>query len=319
MRTQGRRVARWVLAAAILVVGSARAAEPLNLVVHEWGTFTTRHDPAGEPLEWQPLTVVSDLPRFVPTASSRVTQKNTYPGTVRMETPVLYFYGDRRGAVSVGVDFPSGLITEWYPRVKKTATGIRWPRVTILPGATGRLLRDAAPSHYYPARETDSALVRCTTNGRTQQEKFLFYRGVGTFDVPVRIRLEGDLVHVTTVGSDTLGRAALVEQRDGTLGVRMVDLAGGAVSVPHPEASVDARAVLEQELHALLVAQGLYAREATAMIETWRDTWSEPGIRVLYLVPSRITEAVLPLTIAPRPSSIVRVLIGRAEVGPLTP
>ena len=52
------------------------------------------------------------------------------------------------------------------------------------------------------------------------------------------------------------------------------------------------------------------------MLNTWRATWSEDGLRVLYVVPDRLTDAVLPLTITPSPTSIERVLVGRAEVLP---
>jgi hypothetical protein len=52
------------------------------------------------------------------------------------------------------------------------------------------------------------------------------------------------------------------------------------------------------------------------MLDTWRDTWSEQGLRVLYVVPARLTDEVLPLAIAPAPSSLVRVLVGRAEWAP---
>jgi hypothetical protein len=57
-------------------------------------------------------------------------------------------------------------------------------------------------------------------------------------------------------------------------------------------------------------------REAQAMIATWRSTWSEPGLRVLYVVPRRLTDEVLPLAITPPPSALVRVLVGRTEVLP---
>jgi hypothetical protein len=53
------------------------------------------------------------------------------------------------------------------------------------------------------------------------------------------------------------------------------------------------------------------------MIATWRGSWFEPGLRVFYVVPSKTTDAVLPLTLDPAPSELVRVLVGRAEI--LTP
>src|SRR6185369_13243373 len=36
-------------------------------------------------------------------------------GTIRMETPVIYFYSPRKMTVSVRVAFSKGIITEWYP------------------------------------------------------------------------------------------------------------------------------------------------------------------------------------------------------------
>jgi hypothetical protein len=311
-----REIQRWLvgLLSAVLVLAAPGIARA-DLVVHEWGTFTTHHGPAGEPYVWRPLEVVSDLPTFVYEAKLQHTKKNTFPGTVRMETPVLYFYGNAP-KVSVDVRFPSGIISEWYPRARWSRTGIRWPRVTMVPAETATLLQEAAPSHYYPARATDSATLRCRVKQKVEHEKFLFYRGVGTFDTPVRIRLEGGVVHVGIVGPDPIERGLLFERRGDAVGYRAIDLGGGPVSVDRPAPADGAIAGLESELRALLVAEGLYEREAQAMLDTWRDTWSEEGLRVLYIVPRRLTDEVLPLAIKPEPSSLVRVLVGRAEFKP---
>jgi hypothetical protein len=307
---------RWTLAliAAAIVVGSWSHAA--DFVVHEWGTFTTHHGADGEPVLWMPLQDESDLPTFVYHASVQATRKNTIEGTVRMETPVIYFYGAGRQAVSVSVGFPSGLISEWYPRARKTVDGMRWPRVTLLPGVAARLRNEGKPSHYYPARETDSSMLRSSSNGRTQHEKFLFYRGVGTFDVPLRIRRDGDAVRIGVVGPDAVASGLLLERQGDAVGFRTVELASGEVVVDRPVPASDALAAFEDELRARLVAEGLYEREAEAMLNTWRATWSEDGLRVLYVVPDRLTDAVLPLTITPSPTSIERVLVGRAEVLP---
>ena len=37
------------------------------------------------------------------------------------------------------------------------------------------------------------------------------------------------------------------------------------------------------------------------MIETWRDSWFQEGMRIFYLVPRQTVDAVLPLKIAPAP------------------
>jgi len=86
-----------------------------DLTVHEWGTFTSIAGPDGESMDWLPLTGSTDLPSFVE-HFREVAFKGGLRGTVRMETPVLYFYSARETTVSVNITFAKGLITEWYPR-----------------------------------------------------------------------------------------------------------------------------------------------------------------------------------------------------------
>jgi len=50
------------------------------------------------------------------------------------------------------------------------------------------------------------------------------------------------------------------------------------------------------------------------MVETWRDSWFEEGSRVIYLVPSRAINAILPLQVEPVPSQTARVFVGRIEL-----
>jgi len=50
------------------------------------------------------------------------------------------------------------------------------------------------------------------------------------------------------------------------------------------------------------------------MIETWRDSWFEEGLRVFYVLPRSVTDTVLPITINPTPARLVRVLVGRMEI-----
>ncbi len=64
----------------------------------------------------------------------------------------------------------------------------------------------------------------------------------------------------------------------------------------------------------MLTGAGLYPREAKAMIATWADTWFEEGARLFYIVPQKAIDDVLPLDIAPRPASLVRVFVGRMEL-----
>jgi hypothetical protein len=66
-----------------------------------------------------------------------------------------------------------------------------------------------------------------------------------------------------------------------------------------------------------LQAEGLYRREADAMVKTWRASWfEEDGLRVFYVLPRQWTDDTLPLTLEPKPRELVRVMIGRAEIIP---
>ena len=64
----------------------------------------------------------------------------------------------------------------------------------------------------------------------------------------------------------------------------------------------------------MLVANGLYAKEAAAMVETWRDSWFEDGLRLFYIVPRAAIDDVLPLEVTPAPASTARVFVGRIEL-----
>ena len=292
-----------------------------HLVVHEWGTFTSIAGKDGVALEWRPLNGSTDLPSFVHTIQEgdkglrHPSLKADLAATVRMETPVLYFYSGSEMDVSVKVDFPKGKITEWYPQARDVGTSINWGRLKVMPGAAVNLPVDYKDSHYYPARETDAAPVQvCGMSGQpVQQEKFLFYRGVGTFDLPLSVKLEGENIVLKNLGKDEIAHLIIFENRGGRIGYQVVDAFNGETTRQRPALDKNIDSLL-YELKVMLVASGLYEKEAGAMIKTWRSSWFEEGMRVFYILPRQVTDAVLPITIEPRPAELVRVLVGRAEL-----
>ena len=86
-----------------------------------------------------------------------------------------------------------------------------------------------------------------------------------------------------------------------------------AVTIDSPSLDSSLTA-LRYELEDALVAQGLYPKEAQAMVETWRDSWFEEGTRLIYILPSRAVDAFLPLHVDPVPSQTARVFVGRIEL-----
>jgi hypothetical protein len=310
------------IAIAAALVTTALCSQPHRLVVHEWGTFTSIAGEDGTALDWRPLTGTNDLPNFVYDFTSVTNAaglrhgpcaKCELTGKIRMETPVLYFYTDRDLDVSVRVDFPKGKITEWYPSARTVGSSIDWGRFTILPNFATNLLVETGPNHYYAARETDAALVRvCNTNGLPAEfEKFLFYRGVGGFDLPVSVKLDGDFLRLA--GLTDIAQVIVFENRGGNIGFRIVDAHADGAIVERPPLG-DSLAPLLAWLQQALVARGLYEKEARAMLDTWRDSWFEEGLRVFYVLPRKVTDAALPLSINPQPDELVRVLVGRVEI-----
>lgn len=310
-----------VLLAAVALTSAAsifeakqQPASPTKLIVHEWGTFTSVSTADGRRQLWSPLTGPSDLPGFVYRSKQQTqfVKDNCVKcgwAYVRMETPVLYFYADRETDVSVNVDFPRGSITEWYPRAGQVGSGINWGSFTVTPGATANFPIEKAESHYYPARETDAAPIRLGA----EQEKFLFYRGIGNFELPIIAKLAGDQVAVKNIGREELASVVVFENRGGRVGWRALNLLKGETTVARPELGQEIDA-LRCDLEKALTAQGLYEKEAAAMVKTWRDSWFEAGLRVFYIVPRQTTDAILPITIKPAPTELTRVLVGRVEI-----
>lgn len=315
---------------------SAHGAHPAysSLTAHEWGTFTSIAGMDGSAVEWSPLTGSTDLPAFVEHFRDPGF-KLGLRGTVRMETPVLYFYSSKEEAVSVSVAFAKGVITEWYPhasRVEPTgnlygetlhragASGsIAWDSVTLAPNGRPDFPREDRNSHYYAARMTSSTPLRVKAAAGEQQEKFLFYRGVSTLSVPFSARLdtEGKL-RIKNRGDQEIPATILFERRGEKVGYRL----GGSLTeeaildAPQLSSTIDE---LCRDLEGILVAQGLYNDEARAMVETWRNSWFEEGSRLLYIVPPAFVNEVLPLSITPAPAQTVRVFVGRLElVSPAT-
>jgi hypothetical protein len=327
----------------ISIGASVDTAKSADLTVHEWGTFTSVAGPDGKAVEWLPLAGPADLPCFVDYYKNLLSksiaplvadlQKNSLDyakartqlvGPIRMETPVVYFYSAIPQQVNVRVAFPKGFVTEWYPKAtvnqtpvrsgvlqksQDTGASIAWKNVELVPGLNSSLFpKGSSSSHYYAARETDATPLR--VNGAP--EKFLFYRGVGGFAVPINVTTtESGKIHIKHLTGKPA--AILFEARGGKLGYTIVDTSKTEAIMDLPPLTRDFES-LREDLEAILVREGLYEKEAKAMVETWRDSWFEEGTRLFYIVPSAMVDQILPLTVQPQPAKVARVFVGRVEV-----
>jgi hypothetical protein len=308
---------------------SAQQLPESDLTVHEWGTFTSIAGPDGHSMDWLPLTGSTNLPSFVE-HFREVAFKGGLRGTTRMETPVLYFYSPRETTVSVSVSFAKGLITEWYPHADsvnpaltprdyslfniKSSGAIAWNSVRIEPQGFRDFPSDHSDRHYFAARNTSSTPLVIDTPRGPQREKFLFYRGVSAFSVPINATVAPDsTIHLQNQFCEEIPAAILFEHRGAQLGYRMLgplrDQA--AYTLPELSSSLDP---LSNALEGILVSEGLFPDEAHAMLETWKNSWFEEGSRLIYIVPRHFVDSVLPLRVSPAPATTTRVFVGRLEL-----
>ena len=327
-------------------------AEPdSGLVVHEWGTFTSFAGSDGVYLDYR-TRVAGDLPDFVrdrareanasipkPFAPSEpdLSLKERIMSLSRMETPVTYFYTDVPMKVHARVDFPKGILTEFYPPVAKMAplvtpeekTGkimpavrngmLDWGELVLTPAHlatdTSKIPAVSQGDRYAAARETDSDIVQSTDSaGAVHQEKFLFYRGICNIDLPLRLKSLGhDRFELTDPAKTPITAAFLVQIDRGNVRYTQITDMKPRLELTLPE-EIQSLDTLAEELTRDLVTAGLYEKEAKAMVATWKSSWfGEDGTRVLYLLPQAMTDSVLPLKITPSPRKTARVMVGRLE------
>jgi hypothetical protein len=186
------------------------------------------------------------------------------------------------------------------------------------------------------ARETDAALVKVRTWDRkgeyqTQLEKFLFYRGLGTFTLPLEVRSAegckaGAVLALHNQSNKPLqGLFAVNVEKDTIQFGTLADLAGQATRevairtfLTSPQPLQEGVPQVKSAVAAALVAAGLYPKEAQAMVNTWEKSYFRTeGLRILYILPRDTVDRVIPIQIKPAPDKLVRVMVGRVEV--LTP
>jgi len=330
-----------------LSIAAARAASP-PLVVHEWGTFTSFQDEQGRTI--QGINVDDEpVPRFVHRLRDFQTFRTTampaiwsqgaprcYPGvTLRLETPVLYFYppvGWQAMPFDVRATFHGGWLTEFYPsaategmNVQKVVDGdtrgsLLWRQVRLDPDAAS--LKPKTNSHVWLApREVRSTVV--VNDATREAEKYLFYRGVGNLDAPIVVRAEDGKLHISLrddeTGLERLPRLWVVEVLpDKRVRYQALEPKGSSTVAPAFPMVSDKQAShldsLNRELSAALIGEGLFSDEAAAMLATWRLSYFESGgLRVFFLLPQAWTDARLPLSIT-TPARITRVMVGRVEL-----
>lgn len=338
------------------------------LVIHEWGTFTSLQDGGGRSIQGI-NTDDEPVPKFVHRLADFLITDPTdlapvfYKGlpqqhrdvTMRLETPVLYFHPPAGAKLPLSLDvqvgFRGGWITEYYPNADVASPSVQQDGFDfgpIEPDAFGRIRwrglkiggQGAAPETdsrvWLAPRNVEAAMVQ---NPAGEAEHYLFYRGVGNIQAPLRVLRDdksGELVIAEThditasLKQELPLRAMWLAhiRPDGqvayrSLGSMTVSVARDRVlkttpgSFAEKDFSAENLAGLRAEMKKSLLADGLFADEAEAMLETWEAAYfHSPGLRLFFLLPQAWTDHVLPLDVS-EPAKIVRTMVGRIEL--LTP
>lgn len=200
----------------VSLLAALRAGAEPKWTVHEWGTFTSLQNEAGEAIggintDDEPvppfvhrldgsalLTATEAPPVFFKGAPS------CHPDvTMRLETPVVYFHPPAGQAglqtATVAVKFHGGWLSEFFPDAEAYAPGVKdrtnqFPR--LLSSTESRLewkdlkiggdwpLTNTTAHVWTSPRAVNAAAVQ-TTGG--ESERFLFYRGIAHINAPLRI------------------------------------------------------------------------------------------------------------------------------------
>jgi len=347
-----RRSAAFLILVVTFVLSSAAVAGDLS--IHEWGTFTSFQDEQGQALDYintddEPVptfvhqigtgTVLAptQFPQFTqgaPTALSGV--------TMRLETPVLYFHlpeNAKPRTLDVAVDFQGGWLTQYYPNavaqidqkevVKLSYPPMKGDTVGTLVWKNLRIGGDGkGPETHDPVWKMPRKVQAANVTIDGESERFLFYRGVGHLDSPVKVIRENGSLRIRDNGSLIkmhLPIAWLLEVRpDGSSAYRALagmNLGRSAQDLLTTSATFDERQFaaqgtkkLKQEMHHALRGEGLNADEADALLNTWQLSYFQsPGQRVFFIVPQAWTNTVLPLRVS-EDAEIQRAMVGRIEL-----
>jgi hypothetical protein len=329
-------------------VSLASQAQTNQLIVHEWGTFTSLQDEAGRTLSGI-NTDEEPLPDFVHNlgwSAGGVARGKGAPLhfpeiTMRLETPVIYFYPPPDApplTIDLNVAFRGGWLTQFFPAALCSAPGafyqlnaktigkLSWPQLNVGGNANG----PATSARAWTAPRAVRATSITATNGEC--ERYVFYRGVGRLNAPLRIsRQDGALaiqsqLEPSVADSLVLQKLWLIESRaDGGFAYRTLKpltiaahsrsiVATTPASFPDKEFRAGNLADLRQDMRSAMVQDGLFADEADALLNTWEVSYfKSAGLRLFFLVPRAWTDHYLPLDFS-KPTHLTRLMVGRIEL-----
>lgn len=275
---------------------------PLQLEAHEWGVWKIENG----------RVTIDDLaeesPRFVyrtPAAPQQpVPQVTIQNATVRK--PVLFLRANRPiDDLRVTVRFVGGRPWLYYPEGEVRGNRLSFRgQLSNVPDPQRLLTRDGRGDQGFPRghwwqhlRNAGGNTFTSSTNGA---EKFIFYDGPVRFRAPVITRGEN------------------LRTRRGERRVWVVENGEYVESVATPR---ELRETLRGQVSDLrgrlddqLQRAGLNAAEAASLLGTWEPELNDNARHLIYLLTRAEYDRMLPITISPTPTELVRVGVVISEL-----
>lgn len=251
-----------------------------------------------------------------------------FPWVQRVAPPV---FDDSKGVVidswlSSSMSLPQSCAEKFTMPFRSAFSSLDWGEVQIL-GRTERpvLAGPIGDASWRFARNvaSNALAVKSPDGATTQHEQFLFYRGLGDFELPVTATVHGrpgaERARFVNTAAAAAGRVLLMQvTNQGAAFVEVGDVGSDPVEALVPtqlQPLPEFVKALKATLMASLVADGLFTDEAKAMVDTWeRSYFLTPGLRALYLLPQERTDALIPLSITPAPRVLKRTMVIRLEL-----
>ncbi len=322
-----------ILTIAFFAACSVPAADDLpvekDLTVHEWGVFRVHTDAemANSDLarEW------NDLPEFV---YGQIMGRNIpqHYGAIEIRRrPIVFFHAARPLEVQMKIDFPGGLAGVWWPGTISPAregeqrvamsSSLLW-QLGIKQPPKGRLPKSETPpkvpkDHWMERLrgvKCDEVFAKYSQNQLDiDREKFVYYDGIFPQGKWLKLEVANNKVTVTSQVKHAVFDVTVIDHRDETK-IRIVrtgELRPGAEFAPTEFETGNGdtfAAGAAKKLSSQLVLAGLFEDESQALADLWKqELFHEPGLHVCFRLPQEEYEKRLPMTLSPRPASLVRV------------
>ena len=300
-----------------------------GLTVHEWGVFHVSQDAefanASLRAEWD------DLPAFAYGYIKGRTVPQHWGAYEIRKRPIIFFHANAPMQINVRIDFPGGMAGVWFPatmsptvdgfeKQPKIGNRLEWtlgvkncpegwrPRTPAVPEVSER--------HWIKQIrrvKSDEIFARFSPNiTDVEREKFIYYDGIFPQKSWLSIKVDKDRVSLASPLTHPVFDVTVVDRRNEKVRVgRIEKLGAGQVIKEVAFTGIDAARFSSNAFETLLkqlADAGLHIDEARSLANTWRQRMFEtPGLNVFYRLPQDQYDALMPLTVTPKPDSTVRV------------